>query len=194
MINRSYLLTAVLILAASVVSVSAQAGPTRFGWINTSAFSDEKGGIVRYVTAVKSVENEFKPKVTELQTLQNRISAIVTELQNAPPGNVASQQALQAKREEGERLRREFGFKKEEFDAAYNKRRGEVVGPISADILKSIQDYGKQKGFAVILDISTMAQGNALLHLDPTADVTKDFVAFYNARPPAAAAVNPVKK
>lgn len=185
------LILAALILVGSAASVSAQAAPSKIGWINTTTFSDEKNGIVRYVAAIKSAEGGFKVQIAELQTLRDRINAIATELQKAPPGNLANQQALQARKDEGEKLRREYDFKQKEFDAAYGKRRSEVVGPISADILKAIQDYGKQKGFAAILDIGTMAQGNALVHLDPAVDITKDFVAFYNARPPVAASTVP---
>lgn len=173
---------AAFVLAVLAASVSAQTAPTRIGWIRTGAFGDEKQGIVKYVAAIKTVDDGFKAQVAELQSLRTRINAIVADLQKTPPANLANPQAVQAKREEGERLQREFEFKNKEFDAAYGKRRNEVVGAISADILKAVQEYGKQKGFAVILDISTMAQGNALLHLDPSADITRDFVAFYNAR------------
>lgn len=183
----------VLILASFATVVSAQpvAAPNKIGWINTTAFGDEKNGIVKYVTAIKAAEEGFKTQITELQSLRDRINAIVAELQKTPPGNIVNPQALQGKREEGERLQREYEFKQKEFEAAYGKRRNEMVAPISADILKAIQEYGKQKGYAAILDIGTMAQGNALVHLDPTVDVTKDFVTFYNARSPAAGGAPP---
>ncbi len=96
-------------------------------------------------------------------------------------------ETIQAKRDDGERLQREFEFKKKEFEAAYSKRRNEVISPLTADILKVMQDFARQKGYGVIFDIGALAQTNALLVLDPAVDITKEFVAFYNARPPAAA-------
>lgn len=182
--KRAFLpIIAALILAASA---AAQAPPTKIGWIDTSMFADEKAGIVRYVTAIKAVDGGFKTQVTELEGLQSRIRTIAEELQKTP-ANLADPAAVQAKREEGGRLQREFEFKKKEFDAAYGKKRNAVIGPISGDIVKGIQEFAKQKGYAVILDISSLAQTNAVLHLDAGADLTKDFVAFFNARPAAPA-------
>jgi len=35
----------------------------------------------------------------------------------------------------------------------------------------------------VILDINALAQASAILSLDTTVNITKDFIIFYNARP-----------
>ena len=162
---------------------------TRIGWIDTGAFSDEKEGIVKYVNAYKSLANEVKPRETELVGLQTKIQNIAKELQTPPPAGVpVNQQAMATKREEGERLTRELEFKKKEYDAFVQKRGGEILGPLNADIGKAIADFGKQKGYVAILDIEKLAQAGAILHLDAAANVTKEFVTFYNARPVAATA------
>ena len=95
---------------------------------------------------------------------------------------------MATKREEGERLARELEFKKKEYDAFVQKRGGEILGPLNADIGKAIADFGKQKGYVAILDIGKLADAGAILHLDAGANVTKEFVTFYNARPAAATA------
>lgn len=173
---------------AVMFSVSAVAQttpvPSKIGWVNTGTFADEKKGVARFVNALKAIDGGFKPQVAELEGLQTRLNAISDELRNA--GNSAvpmKPETIQAKRDEGERLQREAEFKKKEFEAAYTRKRNEVIGPISADIIKAMQEFAKQKGYAVILDIGTLAQANAILVLEPSADITTEFTAFYNARP-----------
>ena len=55
--------------------------------------------------------------------------------------------------------------------------------PVTSDILKAVQDFAKQKGYVAVLDISMLDQAHAILALDPSADITKEFIVFYNARP-----------
>jgi len=172
---------------AAIFSVAAfgQAAPGKIGWIDTASFAAEAGGVTRYISASKSLDAEFKPKVTELEGLQTKIANLAKEIQ-AMQGNTAvpvNQQTLLAKQDEGQRLQREGEFKKKEFEAAYQARMGQVLGPITNDIGKAMQDFAKQKGYAVVLDIASLANANAILVLDPSADITKEFIAFYNARP-----------
>jgi len=164
----------------------AQPGSGKIGWIDTGAFADEKEGVTKYVTALKSLDAEMKPRVAELTGLQDKLKTISADLQKmtaATPSVPVDPKAAQSKQDEGERLQREFEFKKKEYDAAVEKRSGEVLGPVSADISKAIQEYAKSKGFAVILDINALAQASAILSLDTTVNITKDFIIFYNARP-----------
>jgi Skp family chaperone for outer membrane proteins len=192
--KRISLLAASFILAAlAAVPALSQTAPAtgKIGWLDTGAFAAETGGITKYVTALKAINAEMQPRVTELQTLQAKIKTIsddLTKMQSNPAIPV-DQKAFAAKQDEGQRLQREGEFKKKEYDAAVEKRSGEVLGPITGDILKAVQDYAKAKGFTVILDIATLDQAHAILALDPSADVTKDFIVFYNARPGSTATV-----
>ena len=189
--KRFTLLTVSFVFAALfAVSTFAQAGAvpaaSKIGWLDTGAFADEKEGVTKYIAGLKALDGEMKPRVTELTTLQTRLKTIadeLTKIQNSPANVPIDQKAAQAKQDEGQRLQREFDFKKKEYDAAVEKRSGEVLGPVSADISKAIQDYAKLKGFAVVLDINALAQQNAILALDATANITKDFIVYYNARP-----------
>ena len=189
--KRFTLLTVSFVFAALfAVSTFAQAGAvpaaSKIGWLDTGAFADEKEGVTKYIAGLKALDGEMKPRVTELTTLQTRLKTIadeLTKIQNSPANVPIDQKAAQAKQDEGQRLQREFDFRKKEYDAAVEKRSGEVLGPVSADISKAIQDYAKLKGFAVVLDINALAQQNVILALDATANITKDFIVYYNARP-----------
>lgn len=189
--KRTTILAVSLVLAAlfTVPAFGQTPAPTKIGWIVTAAFGDEKEGITKYIQAEKALDTELKPRVTELQTLQTRIKTIsddLAKMQGANPAVPFDQKAAAAKQDEGQRLQREFEFKQKEAQAVFGKRREEVLGPITQNIFQALQDYAKAKGFAVIIDISALGQENApnpVLFLEPSANVTKDFITYYNTRP-----------
>ena len=55
------------------------------------------------------------------------------------------------------------------------------------DIGKAVNDFAKQKGYTLILDIAKDQAGFLLAVGDEKIDITKDFITFYNARPAATA-------
>lgn len=173
----------------------AQATPGKIGWVDTGAFGDEKEGILKYVNAYKALAGEVKPRETELVGIQTRIQTISADLQKMQANTAVpiDEKTALAKRDEGERLTRELEFKKKEYDAFVQRRGGEVLGPINADIGKALSDFGKAKGYVAIFDIEKLAQAGAILHLDATANITKEFIVFYNARPAGAATASTPK-
>lgn len=158
---------------------------TKIAFIDTGAFGEEKGGITRYVNAVKSLEREFKPRQDELNGMQTRIKTIADEITKLSGSSVVDPKTIQAKQDEGERLNRDLKYKKEQADADFAKRYGEVVGPISQDIGKALDQFATQRGITMILDISKLAP--AILTVNPAMDVTSAFIAEYNSRNPATA-------
>ena len=181
----SLLAVSFIFVAAFAVSSWAQPGAGKIGWIETAAFGDDKEGVTKYIAALKALDGEMKPRVTQLQGIQTRLKTIsddLTKMQSNPAIPVDPKVAA-AKQDEGQKLQREFEFNKKEYDAAVEKRSGEVLGPVSADISKAIQEFAKAKGYSVILDITALAQANVILALDGSSNVTKEFVTYYNARP-----------
>lgn len=189
----------VLLLAAASGAVFAQISTTtpppktaqtapavpKIAFINSDAFYDEKIGITKLVSALKTLEREFGPKNQELTGLNNRLGAIATELQNMQnlPTAQFNQAAYSTKREEGERLQRELEYKKKDAESAVAKRRNELVSPISQEIGKAIDEYAKKNGYTVILDPSKLTE--AMLFYSEAADSTKEFITFFNAKTPA---------
>ena len=190
MIMKKISLLAVSFMFAAVFAVSAfgQTPAGKIGWLDTGAFADPKEGITKYVAALKALDAEMKPGQTELQTITAKLKAISDELEkmkNAPPSVPFNQSAYQAKQDEGQALQRTGEFKQKELEAALQKRSPEVLGPISTDIMKALQDFAKQKGYTVVLDINALGQPNQpspILVLDPDANITKSFVTYYNQR------------
>lgn len=158
---------------------------TKIAFINTGAFGAEKGGITKYVNAVNSLEREFKPRSDELNNIQNRIKAIADELGKLSNNPIVDPKSVQAKQDEGERLQRDLKYKDEQLKADMSKRYEDVVGPISQDIGKAIDQFATQRGITMILDISRLAP--AILTVNPAMDVTAAFITEYNSRNPATA-------
>ncbi|MEP6786890.1 MAG: OmpH family outer membrane protein [Acidobacteriota bacterium] len=187
----SILAVSFVFAAVFAVSAFAQAGaqpaPSKIGWIDTSAFADEKEGVTKYNNALKALQAEMKPRLTELQTIDTKIKTISDDLAKMQANTAVpfDQKTALAKQDEGQKLQRDFDYKKKDYDAVLSKRSGEVLGPVSADISKAIQDFAKQKGYSVILDIAALANDNmiAILAMDASANVTKEFIAYYNTRP-----------
>jgi Skp family chaperone for outer membrane proteins len=167
-------------------ATNAPVPDTKIAFIDTGAFGEEKGGIVRYVNAVKALEREFKPRQDELNNMQNRIKALADEIQKLSGNSVVDPKTIQAKNDEGERLQRDLKYKKEQADADFQRRYAEVVGPISQDIGKALDQFATSRGITMILDISKLAP--AVLTVNPAMDVTQAFINEYNSKNPATAA------
>ncbi|MEP6902148.1 MAG: OmpH family outer membrane protein [Actinomycetota bacterium] len=195
---RTFRLIAVSAVFAAIFAVSAfaQTAAGKIGLINTQAFDDDKVGITKYVAGLNSIEAEFKPTFAELQTLGTKIQALEKELKDLqakaqdPKNTVPINQAtVTAKAEEYDKLTREFKFKQEDAKARYERRELAVMGPIRQDIGNAIQEFTKKNGYMLMLDIAKLDGAGVLLGLDETADVTKQFIVFYNARPATTATV-----
>jgi len=181
---------AALVLALTFATVaSAQAQP-KFGFVNTLSFSDEKTGITKLVTLNKQIDTEFAARIKELQDGNTKLQTIARELENMQklPQAQFNQTAYANKQDEGERLQRDLNYKKQDLERDVPKRRELLIGPVSNDIGKALDEYAAKNGFTAIFDIAKMAENGMLLTLAPTSDITKDFITFYNARPATAAA------
>lgn len=163
---------------ASAVAVPA----AKIALVDTTAFGDEKSGIKRYLNAVNSVQRSFEPKNVELRNLNAQIKAIGDEITKLTASPVVSQETVNAKREESLRLQRELKYKKEQADADFQKKFNDVVGPISTDIGKAMDQYASQRGFTMVLDLSKLLP--ALLTWSPATDITTAFIADYNSTHP----------
>ncbi len=168
--------------AQSTPRVNAAVPETKIALVDTSIFGDEKAGITRYLNAVNTVQREFQQKTTELNNLQSRIKTIADEITKLSGNSVVGPQTIQAKQEEGERLQREFKYKKEQADLDFTKRYKEIVGPVSIDIGKALDQYASKHGLTMILDISKLAPAVLTVNLDM--DITQAFIAEFNSQNP----------
>ncbi|NNF00740.1 MAG: OmpH family outer membrane protein [Pyrinomonadaceae bacterium] len=182
------LVVSMVFAAVFAVSALAQSASGKVGLINTYAFADTKGGITKYVAQLNKLSAEFKPDETKLNNLVKQLQALEKEIQNLQKqmqvkGSPISAKTVQPKVDRYNKLKRDFKFQQEDVQARVESRRKVLVNPILSDIMKSMQAFAKQKGYSVILDGAKLQESGILMAFDQKTDVTKEFIAYYNARP-----------
>lgn len=168
--------------AATPAPLNVPVPESRIALIDTAMFGDEKNGILRYVDATKSVQAEFKPRTDELQNLQNRLDTLANEIQTLAKAPVPDQKTIQAKQQQGETLQLEWNSKKDRLNEDLSKRYQQVVAPISKQIGLAIDQFVRQRGVTMTLDLSKLLP--AILTAVPAVDLTQAFIADFNSKNP----------
>jgi Skp family chaperone for outer membrane proteins len=170
--------------AATAPSTSANVPDSKVALIDSSAFADEKQGIVKFVAALKRVNTEFQPRQTELQGLQAQIEKATADLQKAAP--VQDPKVSQQQQDKIDQMKKDYQRKGEDAQAAFNKRLEEVLNPVYEDIGKALDAFAKARGITLILDV-TKVQG--IVSFADGLDITRAFITEYNSKNPATASL-----
>ncbi|HEY8224794.1 MAG TPA: OmpH family outer membrane protein [Pyrinomonadaceae bacterium] len=195
----------VLLMTASILSVSAQqqrpaapsgAGTTpaapqapaavpdsKMALIYSEAFLDPKNGIARFNALLNTLNREFQPRQTELSGLQQRIEQLTKEIKDQQ--SVAAPASIQQKQDQLDQLKKDYQRKGEDAEAAYNRRRQEIFGPLQEDIGKALEAFAKARGITVIVDGSQVP----MVYAAESIDITRAFITDFNAKNPATASV-----
>lgn len=174
---------AVFVIAAAMTFTSdlngqapAQTAPAKVGVINSDLFARPTGGITRLVNALRTLDNEFKPRRDEITQLVTRFNSLQQLPPNTPPAQVA------ARREQAETLQIEIQRKQEDARVAYGKRVAALTGPIRLSVFTALEAYTKQRGIDVLIDLSKFPDG--VLLANPNADLTPGFIRDFNSKNP----------
>jgi Skp family chaperone for outer membrane proteins len=192
------IVAAAFVLAIAVSPVLAQTRPgagapaqsttvpeSKIALIYSDAFLDAKTGIARFNTLVTTLNREFQPRQTELQTMQQRIQTLTDDITKTAA--VADPKTLQTKQDQLDQLKKEFQRKGEDAQAAYDRRRKEMFTPLQDDIGKALEVYAKAHNINVIIDGSQVP----LVYAADALDITRAFINDFNSKNPATAAVTP---
>jgi Skp family chaperone for outer membrane proteins len=158
---------------------------SKIALIYSDAFLDAKTGIGRFNTLVTTLNREFQPRQTELQTLQQKIQTLTDDITKTAP--VADPKTTQTKQDQLDQLKKDFQRKGEDAQAAYTKRRTEMFQPLQEDIGKALEAYAKQRNINVIIDGSQVP----LVYAADSIDITRAFINEFNSKNPATASVTP---
>jgi outer membrane protein len=164
---------------------TANVPESKIALIYSDAFLDAKTGIGRFTTLINNLNREFQPRQTELQTLQQKVQALTDDI--AKTVSVADPKTIATKQEQLDQLKKDFQRKGEDAQAAYNKRRTELFTPLQDDIGKALEAYAKTHNINVIIDGSQVP----LVYAADALDITRAFIADFNSKNPATAAVTP---
>ena len=196
---KRFSLIAVSFVFAAIFSVSAfgqaaSPAPAKIVVIDSGAFA-AKDGITKFASAINAVNAEMKPLETELEGMVTKYTNLGKEIQtlqaNAAktPAVPIDQKAAQAKVDEYSSLEVAIKRKQEDGKRRLESSQARNLGPVNQEIVKALNDFAKQKGYALILDVDKLASAGVILALDEAkVDVTKEFITFFNGRAGAATA------
>lgn len=183
-----FLFSALLVASSLVAQTTAAPAPakeiplSRVAWLNSRAFFAEETGIKRLVRSVKELELEFSGTESELSLLNEKLRTLVGELQKLQAGGEANAKAMEEKQAEGMQLQQELQAKQQQAQQAVAQAQQAKQGPIMDDIRKALEAYSKERDISVLLDGGRL--GEALLYTKSEADVTADFISYFNAKNP----------
>src|ERR1041385_8018082 len=168
---------------AQTTTAQANVPESKIALIYSDAFLDPKTGIARFMSLVNTLNREFQPRRTELQTLQQKIDALTDDINKTAA--VADPRTVQNKKDQLDQAKKDLQRKGEDAQAAYDKRRKDLFEPLQSDIGKALEVYAKAHNINVIIDGSQVP----LVYAADALDITRAFINDFNSKNPATAAV-----
>ena len=177
--------------AAPTTAPQTVALPTsKMAVIYTDVFLDQKTGIAKFNNLLTKLNAEFQKLKDEITAMQQRAQALeaeITKLRDAPAGTPIDQRSLQTKIDQLEQLKKDIQRKAEDAQAAYDRRRAELFGPLQEEIGKALEVFAKARGINVIIDGARVP----LIYAAESIDITKAFIQDFNTKNPVTASVTP---
>ena len=162
--------------------------PTNVAIIDSSAFSDEKAGIARVMTAMQQIEAKYQPLRAELRGMRERLNTMRADLQKKRPVQDPKLTAQQT--EAADRLEVDIKRKAEDAQTNYQRDSLTVLDPLQKEIGTALSAYAQSRGIAILIDANQVP----IIYAASSVDVTKDFIADYNRTHPAGAAPAPATR
>ncbi len=154
----------------------------RVAYVNSNAFLEPATGIKQLVTVYKNLELEFAPQQSELTLLQEKLRTIVAEIKKLQGDATPDAKAIEEKQKAGLALQQELQTKQQAAQQAFQARQQELQGPVSTELGKEIRLFAQERDLTMVFDLAKL--GDALLDAKPEADLTADFIGYYNAKHP----------
>jgi Skp family chaperone for outer membrane proteins len=158
------------------------AAPANIAVIDSRAFSDEKAGIARVMSAMKALEAKFQPLRTELRGMSDRLTTMRADIDKK---RAIQEQRITAQQiEEANKLELTIKRKAEDAQVSYGKESQAALEPLQRDIAQALNAYSQAKGISLLIDISRVP----VIYAAASLDITRDFIADYNRTHPATGA------
>jgi Skp family chaperone for outer membrane proteins len=192
---KRFYLQAVLVLLASFAPVAAQGNSTPTGPQATSkiavifsgAFQDAKNGIARFAAAITKLNGEFQKTQDDLTATAARLRTQQDEITKMQQSPTATPAQIQARIEQLDQAKKDYQRKGEDAQAAYQRRRNELLMPLQEDVGKALDAFAQARGITMVLDGSQVP----IIYAIEGIDITRAFIADYNSKNPAAASATP---
>ena len=129
------------------------------------------------ITELDKLAGEYQEQVDEMFEQVEKFYNTYMERRNQL--NAASQQANEEKILEMEKEATEFQESIFGTDGELMKKRLELIQPIQKQVFAAIEEYAKQKGYDMVIDI---AQNATMLYYSPKADHTEAIIALLKTK------------
>ena len=189
---KNFLLAVAFIAVAAGAHTFAQAPQTsgsvpvgKVAVIFSEAFQDPKLGIAKFNVLQNQLVAEFKKPQDDLTAAAQRVQSLqdeITKLQSSAAP--IDPKTIQTKLDQLETLKKDSQRKLEDTQAAYQKRRTDLMTPLQEEVGKALDKFAKDHGITLIIDGSQVA---GVLFAAESMDVTKVFISEYNAKNPVTA-------
>lgn len=168
--------------AAQIVGVAAaQNAPSKVGIISIqNAIVSTKDG----QKAIQELETRFAPKKKEIEKRQQGIQQLQAQLQKG--GSVLSEDQKRKLMADIDMQTKTFNRDVEDASQELEQEQAKIFQDLSQKMMVVIDKYAKEKGYAVILDVSS--QQTPVLYAANEVDITKDIIELYDKAAPAAPA------
>ena len=190
MISKKIFLFPLVAVLATVCAqhTTAQTGAVPVGKIAvifSEAFQDPKIGIAKFNVLQNQLVAEFKKPQDDLTAAAQRVQSLQDEITKLQ-GSTApiDPKTIQAKIDQLDTLKKDSQRKLEDTQAAYQKRRTDLLTPLQEDVGKALDAFAKAHSITLIIDGS---QVPGVLFAAESMDVTKVFISEYNAKNPVTA-------
>lgn len=170
-----------LVAAQLAVGIAAAQAPAKIGIINVQAaiVNTEDGK-----KALGNLETRFGPRRKELEKRQSEIQQLQAQLQKG--GTVLGDEQKRKLMGDIESRTKSFNRDVEDAQSEVEQEQGKIYQELGQKMMGVIDKYARDRGFAVILDVST--QQTPVLYAANDVDITKDIIELYNKNAAAAPA------
>ena len=163
----------------------AAAAPANIAVIDSRAFSDEKAGIARVMSAMKAIEAKFQPVRTELRGMSDKLTAMRADIDKKR--SIQEQRITAQQIEAANQLEIQIKRKAEDAQVSYTREQQAVLDPLQKDIAQALSAYSQAKGISLLIDVSRVP----VIYAASSLNVTGDFIADYNRTHPATGGARP---
>src|ERR1043165_6436689 len=181
---RIAVVVAAVALAAFTILAQTQtrpATPANVAIIDSSAFSDEKTGIARVITAGQQIQVKFEPLRNEITSMRQRLATMRSDLQKKSAIQDAATTAKQT--DEADQLEIQIKRKSEDAPASLQRERQAMLDPLEQDVGNALKTSAQSPGWAFVIDANLVP----ILYAASSLDITQDFINDYNRTHPAGA-------
>jgi outer membrane protein len=159
---------------AGLLLMGASAGAAQGGKLGVVDIQQVLNQSQRGVAYKQKLEQERAARQRELDAKQQELTKLQAEFEKQ--ALLLSETAKREKQEALQRRVRDARRMLEDVNRDFEKKVRDAEAEVTREILAVVQEYGKDQGFSLILERSTM------LYAGQTADITPEIVKRYDAK------------